>query len=143
MFLHFSRSSLPPSPDIVNQSSDVGIDHLTDIAVVPEADGGNDQDEEGEEDVAIEPGGVTTDAGDNLRLSETTSNVPLGLRLRLPLVAGFCFVLIGCIPIAGPTSAMVLKLGIQEKYTGRLAIAVGGAIAEAIRGRERVFYRCG
>ena len=56
------------------------------------ADGGNDQDEEGVEDVATEPGDVTKDAGDNLRLSEATSNVPLGLRLLLPLVAGFCFV---------------------------------------------------
>ena len=87
--------------------------------------------------MATEPGDVTRDAGDNLRLSETTSNVPLGLRLLLPLVAGFCFGFLGSVPIAGPTSAMVLKLGVQEKYTAGLTIVVGGTIAEAVRKREK------
>ena len=91
-FLLFSRSSLSPSSEIVHQASDVGPKRPTYIAVGPKADGGKDNDEEGVEDVAIEPGDVKTDAGDNVRLSETTSNVPLGLRLLLPLVAGFCFV---------------------------------------------------
>uniref|UniRef100_A0AAV1V3D1 Uncharacterized protein n=1 Tax=Peronospora matthiolae TaxID=2874970 RepID=A0AAV1V3D1_9STRA len=42
-----------------------------------------------------EPGDVTTDAGDNLRLSETTSDVPLGLRLLLLLGEGFYCVVFG------------------------------------------------
>jgi threonine/homoserine/homoserine lactone efflux protein len=37
------------------------------------------------------------------------------------------------VPVAGPTSAMVLKLGIQGKYRAGLTIAVGGAISEAVR----------
>ena len=87
--------------------------------------------------MATEPGDVTKDAGDNLRLSEATSNVPLGLRLLLPLVAGFVLCFLGSVPVAGPTSAMVLKLGVQGKYTAGLTIVVGGAIAEAVRERER------
>ena len=61
----FAQSPLPPSPEIVHQSSDVGAKHPTDIAVGPEADGENNQDEAEVEYVATEPGDVTTDAGCN------------------------------------------------------------------------------
>lgn len=59
--------------------------------------------------------------------------LPIVARLLLPLVAGYCFGFLGSVPIAGPTSAMVLKLGIQGKYQSALTIAVGGAISEAVR----------
>ena len=49
-----------------------------------------------------------------------------------PLVIGFCLGFIGSVPIAGPTSALVLKLGIQEKYWSGRAVAVGGALAESV-----------
>ncbi|KAG6618660.1 lysine exporter protein (lyse ygga) [Phytophthora cinnamomi] len=62
---------------------------------------------------------------------ENATQAPLVLRLLLPLVAGFVFGFLGSVPVAGPTSAMVLKLGIQGKYTAGLTIAVGGAISEA------------
>ncbi|RMX67222.1 hypothetical protein DD238_001124 [Peronospora effusa] len=68
---------------------------------------------------------------DSIPSSEFTTQVSLVLRLLLPLVAGFCFGFLGSVPIAGPTSAMVLKLGIQGKYTAGLTIAIGGAISEA------------
>jgi hypothetical protein len=61
------------------------------------------------------------------------AHAPLVIRLLLPLVAGFCFGFLGSVPVAGPTSAMVLKLGIQGKYRAGLTIAVGGAISEAVR----------
>ncbi|EQC39827.1 hypothetical protein SDRG_03247 [Saprolegnia diclina VS20] len=53
------------------------------------------------------------------------------VRLVLPLVAGFVFGFLGSIPIAGPTSAMVLKMGIQGEYWAAQSIALGGAAAEA------------
>lgn len=62
-----------------------------------------------------------------------TPHAPFVVRLLLPLVAGFCFGFLGSVPVAGPTSAMVLKLGIQGKYHAGLTIAVGGAISEAVR----------
>lgn len=62
-----------------------------------------------------------------------TVKLPWFVRLVLPLVAGYCFGFLGSVPIAGPTSAMVLKLGIQGKYQSALTIAVGGAISEAVR----------
>ncbi|CEG37513.1 lysine exporter protein (lyse ygga) [Plasmopara halstedii] len=62
---------------------------------------------------------------------ETRTQAPFVLRLLLPLIAGFCFGFLGSVPVAGPTSAMVLKLGIQGKYRAGLTIAVGGAISEA------------
>lgn len=58
--------------------------------------------------------------------------MPWIVRLLLPLVAGYCFGFLGSVPIAGPTSAMVLKLGIQGKYQAALTIAVGGAMSEAV-----------
>ncbi|GLD94473.1 hypothetical protein PINS_up003084 [Pythium insidiosum] len=61
----------------------------------------------------------------------TPSQAPYIIRLLLPLLAGFCFGFLGSVPIAGPTSAMVLKLGIQGKYQAGLTIAFGGAISEA------------
>jgi hypothetical protein len=57
---------------------------------------------------------------------------PFLLRLILPLIAGFCFGFMGSVPIAGPTSAMVLRVGIQGEYETALTIAVGGAISEAV-----------
>nr|CCA14217.1 conserved hypothetical protein [Albugo laibachii Nc14] len=49
-----------------------------------------------------------------------------------PYISGYIFGFLGSIPVAGPTSAMVLRLGIQRKYRSGLAIASGGAIAEAV-----------
>ncbi|OQR92189.1 hypothetical protein ACHHYP_03971 [Achlya hypogyna] len=48
-------------------------------------------------------------------------------RIFLPLIAGFFFGFLGSIPIAGPTSAMVLKMGIQGEYWAAQSIALGGA----------------
>lgn len=82
-------------------------------------------------DVAIsDDGDVTKDA---TGAPTPASSLPWALRLLLPLVAGYCFGFLGSVPIAGPTSAMVLKLGIQGKYQSALTIAVGGAISEAVR----------
>ncbi|OQR94429.1 hypothetical protein THRCLA_08170 [Thraustotheca clavata] len=53
------------------------------------------------------------------------------LRYLLPILAGFVFGFLGSIPIAGPTSAMVLKMGIQGEYWAAQSIALGGAAAEA------------
>lgn len=63
---------------------------------------------------------------------EDGTEVPLVLRVLLPLIAGYCFGFLGSVPVAGPTSAMVLKLGIQGKYSAGLTIALGGAISEAV-----------
>lgn len=52
-------------------------------------------------------------------------------RTASPLLIGFCLGFIGSVPIAGPTSALVLKLGIQQKYWPGRAVAVGGALAES------------
>lgn len=70
-------------------------------------------------------------AKEALSAPESATHAPLLLRLLLPLTAGFCFGFLGSVPIAGPTSAMVLKLGIQGKYSAGLTIALGGAISEA------------
>ncbi|KAF0692643.1 Aste57867_16282 [Aphanomyces stellatus] len=53
------------------------------------------------------------------------------LRYLLPIVAGFAFGFLGSIPIAGPTSAMVLKMGIEGQYWEAQTVAMGGAAAEA------------
>lgn len=76
--------------------------------------------------VALENNPLALAAGD-------TPKTPFIIRLVLPLVAGFCFGFLGSVPVAGPTSAMVLKLGIQGKYSAGLTIAFGGAISEAVR----------
>ncbi|RLN48135.1 hypothetical protein BBJ28_00001786 [Nothophytophthora sp. Chile5] len=97
---------------------------------------------------AADGGGIDTDAeaqqaaphpatpreGKQEETEQETSRAPLVVRLLLPLVAGFCFGFLGSVPIAGPTSAMVLKLGIQGKYRAGLTIAFGGAISEAVGG---------
>ena len=60
---------------------------------------------------------------------------PTSLRVEryfLPLVFGFFFGFVGSIPVAGPTSAMVLKLGIQGNFIAGHAVAIGGAAAEAV-----------
>ncbi|KAF0734682.1 hypothetical protein Ae201684P_005051 [Aphanomyces euteiches] len=62
---------------------------------------------------------------------ETTAHNLWGLRYLLPISAGFIFGFLGSIPIAGPTSAMVLKMGIQGKYWEAQTVALGGAAAEA------------
>lgn len=81
-------------------------------------------------DKPLTAGGDAADDG-------AATHAPLVVRLLLPLVAGFCFGFLGSVPVAGPTSAMVLKLGIQGKYRAGLTIAVGGAISEAVRALER------
>lgn len=52
--------------------------------------------------------------------------------MLLTMVLGMMFGFLGSIPIAGPTSAMILKFGIQGKYRAGQAVAVGGATAEAV-----------
>uniref|UniRef100_K3WRK4 Uncharacterized protein n=1 Tax=Globisporangium ultimum (strain ATCC 200006 / CBS 805.95 / DAOM BR144) TaxID=431595 RepID=K3WRK4_GLOUD len=69
--------------------------------------------------------------GDDDGSDKKASKMPWFVRLILPLVAGYCFGFLGSVPIAGPTSAMVLKLGIQGKYQAALTIAFGGALSEA------------
>uniref|UniRef100_A0AAV1TBB9 Uncharacterized protein n=1 Tax=Peronospora matthiolae TaxID=2874970 RepID=A0AAV1TBB9_9STRA len=54
--------------------------------------------EEGRKTWLLNWGGVAMDAGENLRLSKTTSKVPLGLRLR-PLDAGLCLCILGFNPL--------------------------------------------
>ncbi|KAJ0393447.1 hypothetical protein P43SY_000755 [Pythium insidiosum] len=71
--------------------------------------------------------------GEDAVPAQEASQTPYIIRLLLPLLAGFCFGFLGSVPIAGPTSAMVLKLGIQGKYQAGLTIAFGGAISEAVR----------
>ncbi|CAI5742259.1 unnamed protein product [Hyaloperonospora brassicae] len=136
LFLFFSRSSLPPpSPEVVSSPPDVDPTHSVDAFVAPEDVRSVERNAEGVENEADETKEAVRDAiaavEADVRASETLTNAPLGLRLLLPLVAGFCFGFLGSVPIAGPTSAMVLKLGIQGKYAAGLTIAVGGAIAEA------------
>ena len=75
----------------------------------------------------------TLDTDNEPLLAHKASQAPLLVRLLLPLLAGFCFGFLGSVPIAGPTSAVVLKLGIQGKYQQALTIAFGGAISEAVR----------
>uniref|UniRef100_A0AAV1VB35 Uncharacterized protein n=1 Tax=Peronospora matthiolae TaxID=2874970 RepID=A0AAV1VB35_9STRA len=76
-------TSLLSTPEVFHQSIRIlWSKSPADIAVGSEADYYNNQDEEGVKDVAFESGDVTKDAGVNLRLSETTSILPLGLRLR-------------------------------------------------------------
>lgn len=76
--------------------------------------------------------GVNADEEEEEEVKKITK-MPWIVRLLLPLVAGYCFGFLGSVPIAGPTSAMVLKLGIQGKYQAALTIAFGGAISEAVR----------
>ncbi|ETW07599.1 hypothetical protein H310_02075 [Aphanomyces invadans] len=69
-------------------------------------------------------------------VATTIPNPKLGpdmwmLLYLLPVVAGFFFGFLGSIPIAGPTSAMVLKMGIQGQYWDAQTVALGGAVAEA------------
>ncbi|EEY63454.1 uncharacterized protein PITG_22555 [Phytophthora infestans T30-4] len=108
----------------IDMDENVVTDKGVDVNAEEEAGGGVDMDVEvaaNEEKEEEEPSAVPVDA----------TPAPLVLRLLLPLIAGFCFGFLGSVPIAGPTSAMVLKLGIQGKYSAGLTIAVGGAISEA------------
>ncbi|KAF1322704.1 Lysine exporter protein, partial [Globisporangium splendens] len=100
--------------------------------MVREHDGAYDDAAEGADDGDEKPGDadVAVDADDG-ESSKKTSKMPWVVRLVLPLVAGYCFGFLGSVPIAGPTSAMVLKLGIQGKYQAALTIAFGGALSEA------------
>ncbi|KAL4095237.1 hypothetical protein PRIC1_008614 [Phytophthora ramorum] len=109
LFLLFSQlSPQSPAPPTATESVSSDSPRLAD-------DGGVDMDQL--EDPTPTPSAAT--------------QAPFVLRLLLPLVAGFCFGFLGSVPVAGPTSAMVLKLGIQGKYSAGLTIAVGGAISEA------------
>ncbi|KAF1320346.1 Lysine exporter protein, partial [Globisporangium splendens] len=100
--------------------------------MVREHDGAHDDAAEGADDGDEKPGDadVAVDADDG-ESNKKTSKMPWVVRLILPLVAGYCFGFLGSVPIAGPTSAMVLKLGIQGKYQAALTIAFGGALSEA------------
>lgn len=126
LFLLFSRLSPEAPPVAIQQSSDIVQTRPVDVP----ADGGVDMDAEAEMSAAAA-------TADPKLAPETSTQAPLVLRLLLPLVTGFCFGFLGSVPIAGPTSAMVLKLGIQGKYTAGLMIAVGGAISEAVGERRR------
>ena len=133
LFLLFYRLSpeVPaPSLETIHEPSDV-------VQTKPVADVSTSIEDDGGVDMDTEEAMNSTDA--TLR-SEIPPQVSLVRRLLLPLVAGFCFGFLGSVPIAGPTSAMVLKLGIQGKYTAGLTIAVGGAISEAVQ-MSRYFTR--
>ncbi|KAK1944634.1 hypothetical protein P3T76_004546 [Phytophthora citrophthora] len=131
LFLLFSHlSPETPAPSIANRPvEEIVQPRPVDVPAPVTADGGVDMDDEAaadgentdEENEVVEPTVVP----------ENATQAPLVLRLLLPLIAGFCFGFLGSVPIAGPTSAMVLKLGIQGKYSAALTIAVGGAISEA------------
>lgn len=66
------------------------------------------------------------------RVNGLAGGISLMLETVAPYLFGYIFGFLGSIPIAGPTSAMVFRLGIQGKYRSGLAIASGGAIAEAV-----------
>ncbi|ETK78856.1 hypothetical protein F441_15500 [Phytophthora nicotianae CJ01A1] len=149
LFLLFSSlSPEAPTPSPVARPTEVVQPQTVDIPTTVEAGGGIGMDEKVEADGDFDTnaevaagGGVDMDAeveADEVKeveepsaAPENATQVPFVLRLLLPLIAGFCFGFLGSVPIAGPTSAMVLKLGIQGKYTAGLTIAVGGAISEA------------
>ncbi|KUF84302.1 hypothetical protein AM587_10010356 [Phytophthora nicotianae] len=149
LFILFSSlSPEAPTPSPVARPTEVVQPQTVDIPTTVEAGGGIGMDENVEADGGFDTnaevaagGGVDMDAeveADEVKEAEEPSaapenatQVPFVLRLLLPLIAGFCFGFLGSVPIAGPTSAMVLKLGIQGKYTAGLTIAVGGAISEA------------
>ncbi|POM73041.1 Hypothetical protein PHPALM_10151, partial [Phytophthora palmivora] len=122
LFLLFSRLSPEASTSApVTTRPDVVVrPQVVDVPAPIAADGGVDMDAE-EDAKTVDP----------KPSSESATPAPFVLRLVLPLVAGFCFGFLGSVPIAGPTSAMVLKLGIQGKYSAGFTIAVGGAISEA------------
>jgi hypothetical protein len=128
LFLLFSRLSpgAPAPAQAVARVQDVVQPRPGHVQAPIAADRGVATDEEAHED--------ETDPQPSL---EPATQAPLVLRLLLPLVAGFCFGFLGSVPVAGPTSAMVLKLGIQGKYRAGLTIAVGGAISEAVGESER------
>ncbi|KAL3660081.1 hypothetical protein V7S43_015003 [Phytophthora oleae] len=131
LFLLFSHlSPETPAPSVASSPvEEIVRPRSVDVPAPVAADGGVDMDAKAaadkenadEENEVVEPTAVP----------ESASQAPLVLRLLLPLIAGFCFGFLGSVPIAGPTSAMVLKLGIQGKYSAALTIAVGGAISEA------------
>ncbi|CAI5732170.1 unnamed protein product [Peronospora farinosa] len=126
LFLLFYRLSPEvPAPSLVTLPQPLDVVRTKPLIDVPtsiESDGDGDMEKETEE---------AMESTDSIPSSEFTTQVSLVLRFLLPLVAGFCFGFLGSVPIAGPTSAMVLKLGIQGKYTAGLTIAIGGAISEA------------
>ncbi|KAG3120713.1 hypothetical protein PI124_g1408 [Phytophthora idaei] len=126
LFLLFSSLSqeAPAPSSVAVRPTEVVLPRTVDVPMPVKADGGVDMDAEvaADDEKEVEKPSVTT---------ESATQAPFVLRLLLPLVAGFCFGFLGSVPIAGPTSAMVLKLGIQGKYSAGLTIAVGGAISEA------------
>lgn len=52
--------------------------------------------------------------------------------MLLALTVGFLFGFIGSMPVAGPIAALVFARGLQGRLSSAAAIAVGGALAEAI-----------
>jgi threonine/homoserine/homoserine lactone efflux protein len=47
-------------------------------------------------------------------------------------VAGFLFGFVGSVPVAGPISVLVFARGVENRFFGGVALAVGGALAEGI-----------
>jgi threonine/homoserine/homoserine lactone efflux protein len=52
--------------------------------------------------------------------------------MLLALAIGFVFGFVGSMPVAGPIAALVFAQGLQGRLRSAAAIAVGGALAEAI-----------
>jgi threonine/homoserine/homoserine lactone efflux protein len=51
--------------------------------------------------------------------------------LAAPII-GFCFGFFGSVPVAGPVAALVLDRGLKRQFRSGFAIALGGAIPEAV-----------
>ena len=51
--------------------------------------------------------------------------------MALAVLIGFLFGFVGSMPVAGPIAVLVFARGIEGRFRGALAIATGGAIAEA------------
>lgn len=49
-----------------------------------------------------------------------------------PALLGFALGFLGSVPIAGPTSAIVLKSGLQGEFKSGRTIALGSAMAESV-----------
>lgn len=126
---------------IANHDRDTDAVQVRNVLRGVEHEGYEDAQGAGDDMMQPPPAKVATDAVDNsppVLAAADASQTPFVVRLVLPLVAGFCFGFLGSVPVAGPTSAMVLKLGIQGKYSAGLTIAFGGAISEAVRILRRI-----
>ena len=52
--------------------------------------------------------------------------------MLIAAIAGFLFGFIGSMPVAGPIAVLVFTRGVEGKFRSGAAIAIGGALAEAI-----------